>query len=112
MVKVKRYEKYILSILKDIANIRYSNIDAENQLVADKQNHRYQIVTIGWDNEGHNVHDCPVHLAIINNKIWIQRNMTEIDFGRELTDRGVPKSDIVIGFLAPEIREYSDYAVA
>ena len=68
-------------------------------------------MTIGWD-KGNFVHDCPIHLAIINNKIWIQWNMTEIDFGKELTDRGVPKSDIVIGFLSPEIREYTDYAVA
>jgi hypothetical protein len=29
-----------------------------------------------------------------------------------LTDQGVPKSDIVIGFLSPKMREYSDYALA
>jgi hypothetical protein len=50
-------------------------------------------------------------LDIINGKIWIQQNMTEIDLGEELVEMGVPKSDIVIGFLAPEIREYSEYAV-
>jgi hypothetical protein len=38
--------------------------------------------------------------------------MTEIDLGRFFVDKGVPKSDIVIGFLAPEIRAYSEYAVA
>ena len=112
MDKVKKYEKYILQMLNEYTKIRYSNLDAENQLIADKENYRYQIVTIGWDSEGLFVHDCPIHFAIINNKIWIQRNMTEIDFGKELTDKGVPKSDIVIGFLSPEIREYSDYAVA
>ncbi len=111
MDKIKKYEQYILDIMKEYANIRYTNIDAENQLIVDKDNHQYQIVTIGWD-KGNFVHDCPIHLAIINGKIWIQWNMTEIDFGRELTDRGVPKSDIVIGFLSPEIREYSEYAVA
>ena len=45
-------------------------------------------------------------------KIWIQQNMTEIDLGEELVKMGVPKSDIVIGFLPPEVREYSEYAVA
>lgn len=111
MGKIKKYEQYILAILKEYAKIRYSNLDAENQLIVDKENHQYQIVTIGWD-KGNFVHDCPIHLAIINGKIWIQWNMTEIDFGKELTDRGVPKSEIVIGFLSPEIREYSEYAVA
>ena len=111
MGKIKKYEQYILNILKEYAKIRYVNLDAENQLIVDKTNHHYQILTIGWD-KGNFVHDCPIHLAIINGKIWIQWNMTEIDFGKELTDKGVPKSDIVIGFLSPEIREYSEYAVA
>lgn len=110
MDKIAKYEQYILQILGEYAKIRYANIDGENQLVADKENRRYQVVTIGWDN-GKFVHDCPMHLDIINGKIWIQQNMTEIDLGEELVKMGVPKSDIVIGFLAPEVREYSEYAV-
>ena len=112
MDKIKKYEKCILSILEEYTKIKYSNLDAQNQLVADRKNHRYQIVTIGRDNEGRYIHDTPIHLDIINDKIWIQWNMTEIDLGQEFVSMGVPKSDIVIGFLSPEIREYSDYAVA
>ena len=111
MDKIEKYQQYILEILSEYAKIRYSNITAENQLVADKDNHHYQIMTIGWDKDDF-VHDCPIHLDIINGKIWIQWNMTEIDLAKELENKGVPKSDIVIGFLSPEIREYSDYAVA
>ena len=109
--KLKKYQKSILEIITPYAAIRYSNIDAKNELIADKENHRYQIVTIGWDKSKF-IHDCPIHIDIIDNKIWIQRNMTEIDLGRELTERGISKSDIVIGFLSPKMREYSDYAVA
>ena len=111
MVKLKRYEKAILTILEDYTQIRYSNINADNKLVADKQNHRYQVVTIGWDKNKF-VHDCPMHFDIIDGKIWIQRNMTEIDVAQALTEQGVAKSDIVLGFLSPKMREYSDYAIA
>ena len=111
MVKLKRYEKAILRILEDYTQIRYSNIDAENKLVADKQNHRYQVVTVGWDKNKF-VHDCPMHFDIIDGKIWIQRNMTEIDVATELMQQGVAKTDIVLGFLSPKMREYSDYAIA
>ena len=38
--------------------------------------------------------------------------MTEMRVAQELVDRGVKKEDIVLGFQAPEIREYTDYAVA
>jgi hypothetical protein len=112
MDKVKKYQKIVLDILQPYTEIRYANLDAENRLIADKENHRYQIVTIGWDEDGKFVHDCPMHIDIINNKIWVQRNMTEIDLGKELTDRGVPKSDIVVGFFSPKMREYGEYAIA
>jgi hypothetical protein len=111
MVKIKKYQKVILSILEAYAKVRYSNLDAENRLIADKENHRYQVVTIGWDGRKF-VHDCPLHLDIIDGKIWVQRNMTDIDLDIIFAENGVPKTDIVLGFLSPKMREYSDYAVA
>ena len=111
MAKVKKYQKIILDILKDYEKVRYSNINAENRLIADKENHRYQVVTIGWDGRKF-VHDCPMHFDIIDGKIWVQRNMTEVDLERIFRENGVPNSDIVIGFLSPKMREYGDYAVA
>ena len=111
MDKILKYEKIILEILAPYANIRYSNIDAHNELIADKENRRYQIVTIGWDSDKF-VHDCPIHIDIINGKIWVQRNMTEINLDKAFAVKNVPKSDIVIGFLSPKMREYSEYAVA
>ena len=53
-----------------------------------------------------------MHIEIINGKIWIQYNMTEINLDDEFVRQGVPKSDIVLGFLSPKMREYSDYALA
>ena len=111
MVKIKKYQNIILGILEDYAKVRYSNLNAENRLIADKENHRYQIVTIGWDNRKF-VHDCPLHLDIIGDKIWVQRNMTDLDLDRIFSENNVPKTDIVLGFLSPKMREYSDYAVA
>jgi XisI protein len=111
MVNIKRCQKAILSILEDYATVRYSNINAENKLIADKVNHRYQVVTIGWDKTKF-VHDCPMHIDIIDGKVWIQRNKTEIDIAAILTEQGIAKSDIVLGFLTPKMREYSDYALA
>jgi XisI protein len=109
--KVKKYEGFVLNILGEYAKIRYSNLDARNMLIADTNNHHYQVVTMGWDGKTH-VHDCPIHIDIIDGKIWIQQNMTEIDLDDELMQLGVPKTDIVLGFLSPKMREYTDYALA
>jgi hypothetical protein len=109
--KLKKYEKAILSILNEYTKITYANIVGENQLIADKENHRYQVVTIGWDGNCF-VHDCPLHFDIINGKIWVQQNMTEWEVGQMLEDNGVLKHDIVAGFLPPELRAYSHYAMS
>ncbi len=109
--KLKKYENAILDILKEYAEIKYANVDGGNYLIADKEHQRYQVLTIGWQGTSY-VHDCPMHFDIIDGKIWIQQNMTEWEVGDMLEERGVLKSDIVIGFLSPESRAYSKYAVA
>lgn len=111
MDKIKKYETAILGILKEYSKVKYANIEGENRLIADKEDHRYLVLTIGWEGKKF-IHDCPMHFDIINGKIWIQRNMTEWEVGEMLEAQGVPKTDIVIGFLSPKMREFSDYATA
>ena len=110
MDKLLKYQSAIMSILEAYSTIKYDNIDGENQIIADKERHRYQIVTIGWSGNQF-IHDCPLHFDIIKDKIWIQKNMTEWDVGRMLEEKGIPKSNIVIGFLSPTTRAYSNYAI-
>ena len=116
MDKIKKYEKAILSILSDYVKLRYSNVDGENNLIVDKQNHRYLVMTIGrykdGPDKGQLIHDSPMHFDIIDDKIWVQRNMTEWNVGEMLEKQGVPAADIVIGFLPDYMREYSESATA
>ena len=111
MDKVNKYEAAILSILQDYALVKYANINGGNHLVTDSKELHYLVLTIGWEGKKF-IHDCPMHFDILNGKIWIQKNLTEWEVGEMLEARGVPKEDIVIGFLSPKMREYSDYAVA
>ena len=39
-------------------------------------------------------------------------NYTDIEIGIELMKRGISNQEIVIGFIAPKYREYSEYASA
>jgi len=113
MDKASRYEAMILEIITRIVGVKYSNEpELRNELIADTKNHRYQVNMMGWDKEGNRVHRCLIHIDIIDGKIWVQENWTEIDPGRELVYKGVPPSDIVVGFLTPKMRELSDYAIA
>ncbi len=116
MGKKKKYRKAILKILKKFSKIKFCNFDGSNLLVADRKNHHYLILTVGRYNSGSDkgvfAHDSPLHFDILNGKIWVQRNMTEWDVGEMLEKSGISKKEIVIGFLSPTMREFSEYAVA
>ncbi|MDZ7880155.1 MAG: element excision factor XisI family protein [Saprospiraceae bacterium] len=53
-----------------------------------------------------------MHFDIINEKIWVQKNNTDWEVGDMLEERGVPKMDIVVGFLPPDLRTHTKYAAA
>jgi hypothetical protein len=52
------------------------------------------------------------HLQIKNNKIWIHEDRTDFDIAGRLVDAGIPKSDIVLGFVEPLVRETEGFAMA
>jgi XisI protein len=109
--KIKKYQAILLEFLTEQATYRISNSELENQIVADKENHHYQLLRIGWRKDRY-VRACPFHFDIKDGKVWIQQNRTDIEVGDELIARGIPKSDIVIGFLPVEMRSTSGYAIA
>jgi len=113
MDKKLKYEAMILDMISHMEGMKISNEPKlDTKLIIDKENHRYMVVTFGWNEAGNYHHSCSIHIEIINGKFWFFRNMTDIDFGRKLVYQGVPPSDIVVGFVTPKIREVSEYAVA
>ncbi len=111
MDKIESYRDIIQSILTAYAAIPIANGTIDSYTVFDTKQDHYQVVNVGWDGY-RRVYGCVLHLDIKNGKIWVEQNMTEIRIAQELVDLGVPKEDIVLGFQPPEMREYTDYAVA
>ncbi|MEM1122864.1 MAG: element excision factor XisI family protein, partial [Bacteroidota bacterium] len=58
------------------------------------------------------VFQCLFHLDIIDHKIWIQWNDTDLPIENELMKLGVQADEIVLGLKHPNHRIYSDFAVA
>ncbi len=112
MEKIEQYRQFIRQLLTSHASIdNNSDLDVECQLVFDTEQDHYQILDVGW--EGYKrIYNCFIHLDIKDDKIWIQRNMTEADLGQELVEMGVPKEDIVLGLHPPYKRPYTGYGVA
>ncbi len=110
MDKLDSYRQIIERILSEYAKLSYAYGDVQRQTVFDRTGDHYLLVISGWDDS--RVHGCIIHLDLIDGKIWIQRDGTEDGIAGDLEEAGIPKDHIVLGFKRPEIRKYTEYAVA
>jgi XisI protein len=110
MDRLDSYREIIRAVLGSYVDITYANIDLKNRQIFDRETDRYIILSEGWQKQ-HHLHSCLIHVEIINNKVWIQLDNTEDGIAEELISAGIPKSDIVLGFHEPEIRQYTGFAV-
>lgn len=111
MDKLENYREIIKKIIKDHASVPFTYGEIENRVMFDRENDSYMLYSVGWNSRGR-VHGIILHIEIINDKIYIQHDGTEDGIATELEQNGVPKSEIVLAFHAPELRKYTEYAVA
>lgn len=111
MERIEHYRQCIRKLLIERAGLQTNNSDIECQLVFDTEHDHYQLLDVGWK-ELKRIYSCFIHIDIKDGKIWIQRNMTELDIAEELVEMGVPKQDIVLGLHPPYKRPYTGYGVA
>ncbi len=109
--KTARYRHIIQELLVRLAAIPNLEEGIEDRTLFDEKNDSYAIIAEGWDGE-ERIHNIVVHLEIINDKVWIQADNTDLVIARELESKGIPKSEIVLGFRPPTVRSQSEYAVA
>jgi len=112
MDKLKKYGKILQNFFeerKQIQNRQASGL--KGHLFINEQKTDFILIKMGWRQKLF-VHAVTFHLEIKNNKIWIYEDKTDIDVAKILVDKGVLKKDIVLGFLSPTLRGFSDYAVA
>jgi hypothetical protein len=104
------YRDIICTVLRYYLDITYANVDLKNREIFDQETDQYIVLSEGWQQQRH-LHSCLIHVEIINNKVWIQLDNTEDGIAEELISAGIPKSDIVLGFHEPEIRQHTGFAV-
>ncbi|MEM7180668.1 MAG: XisI protein [Spirochaetota bacterium] len=112
MEKLEHYQNMIIEVLKEHDMAKPENLpESESQLIFDKENNHYLLYRIGWKGS-ERIHYCVFHIDIINEKIWVQEDNTDTIIVDDFLERGVPKSDIVLGFKSPDARPHTEFAVA
>ena len=108
---LERWRDWIEQVLKDYASIPYSYGNVQKETVFDRAQDRYLIMVLGWEGYRYE-HGCTIHIEIIDDKVWIQRDGTEEGIALDLEKAGIPKDHIVLGFKPPEVRPMTGYAIA
>lgn len=113
MAKLEHYRSAVQQALLNYAQMRTgisSNPELELQILLDPQRDHYQLVYVGWYKDKR-VFGPILHLDIKDEKIWLQLNTTEDDITLDLMELGIAKDDIVLGFHAPYMRQFTEFAV-
>jgi len=109
MATVDEYRQYIQNLLTEHAKLVWDQ-RIQAQTIFDIEHDHYQLVYVGW-RDSKRLYGTVLHLDIIDGKIWIQQDGTEVGIANQLVELGVPKHDIVLGFDPPKMRQYTEFAV-
>jgi hypothetical protein len=113
MDKLTTYRTIIENRLTAHAELinRYPRPNIETDVAFDEQRDHYFLFKLGWTARGR-VRGIIIHLRLRQGKIYIEEDWTEEGIATDLLAAGVPKEDIVLAFQPPEMREYTEFAVA
>ncbi len=99
-------------VIREYATHKPSNGDIEVEAVIDDEGGHYQVVHVGWDQDGDGrVFGCVIHIDVIDDKIWIQNDGTSPGVAQDLLEAGIPTDSIVLGFHPEFVRQHTGFAV-
>jgi hypothetical protein len=112
MDKVEAYQEAVKSVLHEFVDYVCGTPSAvETIVVSDDQRHTYAVFDLGWEGK-QRVCMVPVLMRIVDAKVWVEADNTDYVFVDRLLAAGVPKSDIVLAFHHPDMRKYTEFAIA
>lgn len=110
MDKLTRYRQVVRRIVEEYASHKPSVGDVNTYPMIDPDGDHYIAMQSGWTNRLR-AQGAFVHLDIIDGKVWIQFDGTDRPVADELEAAGIPKEDIVLAEVPPDVRHHTGYAV-
>lgn len=111
MDKVSQYRQIVQEILLAHNKIKPAYGEIEIDVLFDRERDRYQVLRAGWLQKKR-VYGVLIHIDLKGEKIWIQYDGTEVGVANELIEADIPKTDIVLAYHSPFIRQYDGFAVS
>jgi XisI protein len=115
MDTVTLHKQIVRDVIEYVFALCPPSNEVEIQKIIDDENGHYLLHSVGWENDGRAyVYASFVHIDVRETgRVWLQHDGTDLRIAKELIERGIPKSEIVVGFQSPSMRAHMDgYAIA
>ena len=100
MDRLMHYDRTVQELVEQCAAEWKPHDGTTIEAVTDVAHGHYQIVRSGWK-DGRFVHSCLVHITVDGQTVRLLRNDTDVEWDRELIDRGIAPEDIILAFRQP-----------
>jgi hypothetical protein len=111
MNRYAAYRAIVKRILEEVVAITPSDENIRTEFVCDEALGHYQVSQVGWEGK-RRVDDVFLHIDVLDGKIWLQHDGTNLRIAEDLVRAGIPKEDIVLAFHHPSRRPDTEFAVA
>ncbi len=112
MDRLNRYRKIVQEILTEYHQINEkSGSTTESALAFDEVHDQYLLLLMGWQKD-ERIKSVVIHIRLKDDKIWIEEDWTEDGVATDLLQKGIAPEEIVLAFHPPNVRQYTEFAIA
>jgi hypothetical protein len=112
MDKISQYREAIKQVLNEFIDyISGSPSSTDTVMVADDEQQVYTVFDLGWEN-GRRIQIMPVLIRIVGDKVYVEEDNTDYGFVDRLLEADIPAKDMVLAWHPPDMRPYTEFAVA
>jgi hypothetical protein len=98
-----------MQLLQEYNQYRSDDEEIDQDVIFDTERDHYQVMSIGWQGK-RRIHHAVIHIDIKGDKVWVQHDSTDAEIANELVERGIPQTQIVLGFQPAHRRQYTGFA--
>lgn len=113
MDNLEQYQEIIKMIIGDYhrLNLKSPEPSIESFCVFDEVRDHYLLIVMGWEGS-ERLKSVMIHVRLHNGKFWIEEDWTEDGVATDLLRAGVGTEEIVLAFHPPQVRQYTEFAIA
>lgn len=109
MDRLERYQELIKQALCAIAGEIPRQEGIRTEVVLDDSRGHYEVLEVGWDGP-RRIHGSVVHCDLLDGRIHVEHDGTDLGVADMLLAAGVPHEDILLGFHPPALRKLTPFA--